>query len=113
MTPGFYRQAIANLAAEIEDLGVRAVTDPQAVNPPCVVIDPPSLERITSGHYAILHRVHLIAPGFGNADAISNLDGLLESVFDLDPDSIEPSTFTLGSTGEAAPALTLTLERSH
>jgi hypothetical protein len=112
MIPGYYRQAMLQLASEIENLGVRAIIDPQAVNPPCVVIDPPRLERLSTAHYAVTHRIHVVAPGPGGMDALSTLDTLLEQLWDTDPDTVEPSTYTLGSTGEPVPALTITLERS-
>ena len=112
---GTYSTVMGQMYDEIHALGVRVTDDPASVNPPCVVIDPPSIERLTMGHYNIRHQIHIVAPGgTGTADALATLDSILDVLVDaLDPSSIEPSTYTLGSTGDGAPALTLTLERSN
>lgn len=111
---GLYSEAMTALLEELRGSGVRATDDPVAVNPPCAVVEPPVITRLSMGHYGVSHRVHLVAPGgTGTYDAIATLDAMLESVLELlDPDEITPSTYTLGSTGDGAPALTLTLERS-
>jgi hypothetical protein len=112
---GTYATVMGAMWNEINALGLRVTDDPMSVNPPCVVIDPPSIDRLTMGHYNIRHQIHIVAPGgTGTADALATLDSMLDILVDaLDPSSIEPSTYTLGSTGDGAPALTLTLERSN
>jgi len=112
---GTYGDAMEALAEEIRACDVRVTIDPVGVNPPCAVVDPPTLERLTyGGHWNVIHQVHLVAPGgTGTADALAILDSMLDKVAQaLDPSSIQPSTYTLGSTGDGAPSLTLTLERS-
>ena len=111
---GIYAVAMSQMADELDACDVRVTIDPVGVNPPCAVVDPPTIVRLSMGHYNIQHTIHLVAPGgTGTRDALAILDDMLERVINaIDPDSIQPSTYTLGSTGDGAPALTITLERS-
>lgn len=111
---GRLRAVMAAVAEELAGLDVHAVMDPLAINPPCAVIEPPTLERLTGCADGATVRVHLIAPaGVGSADALTVLDEMLDAVMPaLDPDRVEPTTYVLPSTGEPSPALTLTLERT-
>lgn len=94
--------------------GLNVVTDPAAINPPCAIIEPPRLERLTGCGWNAATRVHLVAPaGVGSSDALTVLDELLDLVAGtVDPDSVEPTTYILPATGDPAPALTLTMERT-
>lgn len=100
------------LRAAAPDLNV--VTNPAAINPPCALIEPPTLTRLTSCADSATLTVALLAPGqAGTADALAVLDELLDAVVDvLDPDKIEPATYVLPATAEPAAALLLTLERT-
>jgi len=108
-------QAMADVAAELGAIdGLNVVTDPAAINPPCAVVEPPRLARLTGCGWNAQTRVHLVAPaGVGSADALHVLDEMLSLIVGtLDPDAAEPTTYILPATGEPAPALTLTLERT-
>lgn len=113
---GPIRTAMANMAGELAGIGgLNVVTDPAAINPPCAVIEPPRLARLTGCDWDAQHRVHLVAPaGVGSADALNVLDEMLDAITaaGIDPDAAEPTTYILPATGEPAPALTLTFERT-
>jgi hypothetical protein len=106
---------MAAVAAELDGTPLRVVTNPAAINPPCAVVEPPVLERLTDCAAAATVRVHLLAPGgVGSGDALAILDDMLDAAAAaLDPDKIEPTTYLLPATGEPAPALTLTMERTE
>lgn len=112
---GPLRQAMHDVAQELAAIdGLNVVTDPAAINPPCAVIEPPRLERLTGCAWNAMTRVHLVAPaGVGSGDALTVLDEMLALVAGVvDPDAAEPTTYILPATGDPAPALTLTLERN-
>lgn len=93
---------------------LRVVTDPATISPPCVVVEPPNLTRLTSCADGAIFTVALVATGAaGSALALAQLDALLDAVVDrLDPDTVQPATYLLPPTGEPSPALLLTLERT-
>lgn len=78
---------------QLEAVGIRAVTDPRNVTPPCVLVEPPVITAVQSGHLVQLEiPISVIAPPPGNRDAIM---GMLRTV-DL---IIEAVTVTTGSPG--------------
>lgn len=108
---GAVQQAIA---AELDGTGVHVVTDPALVVPPCAYVAPATFDRLTGTGYGATVDVYLVAAApTGTAAAIAQLDTMLAPVLAaLDPDRIAPTVLQLGSTGDNAPALQLTCERT-
>jgi hypothetical protein len=71
---------LKDLVAQFQSNSIRATMDPRSVNPPCVLLTPPSLEiNINRGASAEFTALALV-PGPGNADAFAALDRLTQDV---------------------------------
>ena len=89
-------QALTELAAVLErETGIRATLDPAAVNPPCIVIDPPEINTATQGGFTMSVPVTLV--GIAPADA-KNTQNLLDTVPALltacGENATSPTTYT-------------------
>lgn len=104
------RQVVDDLTAG----GIAATDNPAAIDPPCAVVEIPRLERLTGCAQSATVTVVLVAPGAAaTADALAVLDDLLTAALTIvDPDTVNPATYVLPQTGDTAPALLLTFERT-
>ena len=98
------------LITALQDIGIHATLDPRRVNPPCALIVPPTLKRITgAGLFAAWH-VHLIAPGNNDLDAITWLLDNLEAAFEaVGADSAEFANLALSPDAGTMPSYQLTI----
>lgn len=62
------------------DAGLVATTDVRSVNPPCVLVTPPTMRPDVCG-FQLDWTLVVLAPGPGNADAWLSLDGQVRAVY--------------------------------
>lgn len=72
----------------LHDAGVRAVTDPRRVDPPCVLILPEeaTFDHMTPGTGATTWVLRVLAPPPGNSDAFTQLSRLAARTIRVVPD---------------------------
>lgn len=66
----------------LTNVGIRATTDPQMANPPCVLVSPPNLEMDTNCGYTASWQVIALVPAANTADRNSwrELDTLVDGL---------------------------------
>jgi hypothetical protein len=103
-------QEAIEFCAKLTEAGVRATHDPRKVVPPCLLLTPPVvvMDALHGCGQAEWTAYLLSAVGSGNADAWTQLDGLVAKVLPLLPvETIQPSDYSPDGTTEY-PAYTLT-----
>jgi len=69
-----FNEAIDDLSATLATVsGLRVVTDPQQINPPCVFLDAPSWESFNYNIVKMTFPVRVFSLGPGNLDAMRNI----------------------------------------
>lgn len=69
-----FNEAIDDLAASLATItGLRVVTDPRNINPPCVFIDAPSFDAFSGQIADMSFPVRVISLGPANLDALRNV----------------------------------------
>ena len=69
-----FNEAIDDLEVTLATIsGLRVVTDPQKINPPCVFLDAPSFDSWSSAIVKMSFTVKVISLGPGNLDAMRNI----------------------------------------
>lgn len=96
------------VAAELTSAGLNVVTDVRNVQPPCVLVEPPSVRALSGTLVQTDVRVTVLAPPPGNRDAMIKLladaDTVIEAVETIDGN---PGSYTIGNA--ELPAYTLTV----
>lgn len=99
--------AMDYVTTTLSDAGLNVVTDPRNVQPPCVIIDPPSLVAISGNLVTTDIAITAVAPPPGNLDAVRWLltaaDTVVQAVLITNG---QPGSYTIGTTD--LPAYTLT-----
>jgi hypothetical protein len=87
--------------------GIRATMDPRNVNPPCVLLNPPSVVLDIACGGTATFTAYALTRGPGNADAWRSLDALVTDAYGVLPlESFEPSSYAVDETS-ALPAYLL------
>ena len=76
-------EAAAAICAKLTGAGIRATTDPGALNPPAVLVVPPRRVYDTNCGYTATWTLHAIAPnptGFAAANTWAALDDLVDAI---------------------------------
>jgi len=78
--------------------GVRATTDPGALNPPAVLVPPPRRVYDTGCGYSEIWNLHAIAPAITGGDRVTwdQLDTLLDAIATVYPvETAQPGAYVL------------------
>jgi hypothetical protein len=75
--------AIAGLVAELAAANLPVVSDPRNVRPPAVLVDAPSVRALSLSVLEITVPCVIVAPPPGNADAMTALVTMMDTVFAL------------------------------
>ena len=109
---GTYARA-AQLMAQLEAHGIRAVADPRSAVPPCVLLTPPRRTYdLPLPAYTATWELACLVPGPGTADAWVALDELVDNVvaaLDLSDTTATPASYQLAAAAEPLPAYIVTL----
>lgn len=96
------------VAGELVTAGLNVVTDPRNIQPPCVIIDPPSIRALSGNIITTDVRVTVLTPPPGNRDALIKLladaDTVVAAVEVIDG---QPGSYPYGE--RDLPAYTLTV----
>lgn len=107
-------EALDEVRAELESVGIRAEVDPRDVNPPGAWISVASIEHgtVVCGGSVVRTHVYLIVPDTGVATATTQLSEMLTSALRVfDPDEATTTTsVTLPGSGAALPSLRLVID---
>jgi hypothetical protein len=75
--------AVATVVDRLSAAGIRAVSDPRNVNPPCVYVPPPQVSwRFPKGYADLVWAVVAVVPNSGRDPAIKNLGPLVGAAVD-------------------------------
>jgi len=97
---------------QLESVGLRAVTDPRNLTPPCVLVEPPTITAVQSQSLVELEfPISVVAPPPGNRDSVM---WLLRAT-DLAIEAVTvtggaPGSYTVGATELPAYNLTATVQ---
>jgi hypothetical protein len=83
---------------QLEAAGLNVVTDSRNANPPCVIVDPPTISRGQSRTLVELtFPVYVVVPPPGNRDAVNALLTIVDDVVGaVNVVAGNPSTYQLG-----------------
>lgn len=105
MIPDAYAQLAATIAA---GTGLDVSTDPSKVNPPCVVVDPPTVKASTAGAFTLESNVFLVAPQPAGAHSVGWLLEHVEAALTAVGEAVaEPTIYTPNAT-QTFPAYRIT-----
>lgn len=104
--------SIDYVVGQLATVGIRAVTDPRNVTPPCVLVEPPIITAVQSANLVQLEiPVSVIAPPPGNRDAIIGMLALVDDIIGvLNVTSGSPGTYVAGNTELPAYNLNLNIQ---
>lgn len=93
-------------------VGIDAIIDPRNIQPPCVLVEPPSITTVQSGTLVQLEfGISVIAPPPGNRDAIIGMLQLVDEVIAAVPVTAgSPGSYTAGPNELPAYNLTATVQ---
>lgn len=107
---GFLNECVDNVVTALSDAGVTALTDVRNVQPPCVLIDAPTIRGISGTLVTLDVPVVVIAPPPGNADAQTKMLDTASVIMETVPVITgTPSVFTAGPAEMPAYTLTVTM----
>lgn len=110
-------QAMDSITGRLEAAGVRCVIDERDVNPPCVLIGPPTITyRFHKGSWVAAWALLAIVPDSGRRVATDNLDALVTAVQAALGGTITtavPLSFTGVDTAPALPAYQLAFNETY
>lgn len=82
------------LAEQLTNVGVRAVTSARSVVPPCVLVTPPVRTYDLSCGYSAAWQLYAIAPGGGDEGSWAELDKLVDQLATtLDVETVNPTAW--------------------
>lgn len=88
-----------NLATTLGTItGLRVVTEPRGINPPCVFIDAPSFESWNGNIAKMTFPVHIVGTGFADLNTLRTLMNMASKVFtkNIAVMSGRPSSLSIG-----------------
>lgn len=91
--------AALEICEKLAAAGVRATTDPGALNPPAVLVVPPRRVYDLACGYTAVWAVHAIAPGPTGSDRTTwaQLDALVDGIAGVYPvETAQPGAYVLG-----------------
>ena len=104
--------AIDALADRLTAAGVRVATDARDLNPPAVLITPPTVtNRFKAGTWNAEWQLLIVAPNAGTRPSLGQLSSLLASVvnaLDGEPVTATPYSLTVDGESDPLPAYQLT-----
>ncbi len=99
---------ITDWETQLNAAGIRATCDPRSLNPPCVLLIPPTFAADVADGGTGVFTAYVITPGPGNLDAYKALDTMTSAVADVIPVlTIEPGSYAVDAT-VPLPAFVLT-----
>lgn len=75
--------AIAELITDLEAADLPVVSDPRNLRPPAILVDAPSIRALSLNVLELTVPVVIVAPPPGNADAMTALVAMMDTVFSL------------------------------
>lgn len=103
-------EAVQNVVDVLDAAGITALTDIRNAQPPCVLIDPPTIRGISANLVTLDIPVIVVAPPPGNADAQTWLLDTADTIMATVPVITgNPTTLTAGQMEMPAYSLTVTL----
>lgn len=116
MSAGLLNEVYDYLVEQMSDAGIPAVNDIRNAQPPCVLVDPPSIVALSGSMVTLDFAATVVAPPPGNRDQMVRLLSIADRI-------IETQTVTAGAPGSYSigqqdlPAYSLTVriqaQRSH
>jgi hypothetical protein len=101
-----------DIVTALQAAGIRATNDPRNVNPPCVIVGPPSVVLDSNCGGLATCTGYVIGPGAGNLDTWIAIDDLAERVGQVvDVATITPAAYQIDE-NPPQPALQLTWTQS-
>jgi hypothetical protein len=96
----------------LEDAGLAVVRDPRNVRPPCVLVEPPTIEQNQNRTLCeVSFPVTVLAPPPGNADSMAWLLRTVDDVIDaVGPTTGGPAVVSIGNAELPAYQLTTTVQ---
>lgn len=88
-----------NLAAKLQEItGLRVVTEPRGINPPCVFIDAPSFEAWNGNIAKMTFPVHVVGVGMADLNTLRTLMNIASKLLNKNVAVTEgrPSSLTIG-----------------
>ena len=94
-----FNVTLDNLAAKLQEItGLRVVTEPRGINPPCAFIDAPSFEAWNGNIVKMVFPVHIVGVGFADLNTLRTLMNISSKLLNKNVAVTEgrPSTLTIG-----------------
>jgi hypothetical protein len=94
-----FNVTLDNLAATLQTItGLRVVTEPRAINPPCVFIDVPSFDAGNSNIVKMVFPVHVVGTGPTDLNGLRVLLNIASKLLNKDIAVTDgrPSSLTIG-----------------
>lgn len=97
------------IVAQLDGAGLRAVADPRNIQPPCVIVEAPSVSRAPSVHVLELEfPIAVIGPPPGNRDSALWMLGAVDEIAGIFPiRDGSPGSYSIGTTELPAYLLTI------
>lgn len=99
------------VVSELNGAGLRVVADPRNIQPPCVIVEAPSISRGPSTHVLELEfPIAVVAPPPGNRDSALWMLSIADEIAGIYPiRDGAPGSYTIGTTELPAYLLTITI----
>ena len=105
-----FNTAIDNLAATLGTItGLRVVTDPRDLNPPCVFLGAPALTAWNGNIAKMEFNATVVTLGPGNLDALRNVLNISASILNKNVAVTDGRPTTVNIGGQEFPAYELTI----
>lgn len=108
-----FNEAIDDLSTDLATItGLRVVTDPRNINPPCVFIDAPSFEAFNGNIADMTFPVRVISLGPANLDALRNVLAICAQLLvkNVAVTDGRPTTLSIGGQDLAAYDVTIRMK---
>ena len=105
-----FNEAIDDLATSLGTItGLRVVTDPRNINPPCVFIDAPTFDAFNANIADMTFPVQVISLGPANLDALRNVLALCAQLLSKNVAVTQGRPITLSVGGQDLAAYEVTI----
>ena len=105
-----FNEAIDDLAASLATItGLRVVTDPRNINPPCVFMDAPTFTAFNTNIADLTFPVRVISLGPANLDALRNVLAMCAQLLSANVAVTEGRPITLSIGGQDLAAYDVTI----
>ena len=105
-----FNETIDDIATSLATItGLRVVTDPRNINPPCVFLDAPSFDAYNANIADMTFPVRVIGTGYPNLDALRQVLGICAALLlkNVAVTTGRPVSLSIG--GQDVPAYDLTI----